>query len=363
MNETISRRSFAAFSVAALAGISIARGADTTPRKRKIKLGIDNFAVRAMKWNARQLVDHAEKLKCDTLFITDFGPFEGKHDDASLGEVRKYAADRGIEVLLGSWSICPTSLSFKKDWGTAEEHLALGLRMAKALGSPAFRVVLGAQPDRATEGGIEARIADMVKVLKSQRSLAIDLGVKVAVENHAGDLQARELVQLIEAAGTDFVGANFDSGNACWTMEDPVAALDLLAPHVLTTSLRDSLLLESANGVTVRWTAMGEGNTDLPALFDILEKRCPGVAANIETISGATREFPIWKEDSWKTFPQARAADLARFVALARKGKPFKLPDERKEIPKDQAEKQDQLDQIERSIRYCRETLGLGLRG
>jgi 3-oxoisoapionate decarboxylase len=363
MNETISRRSFAAFSVAALAGISVARGADTTPRKRKIKLGIDNFAVRAMKWNARQLVDHAEKLKCDTLFITDFGPFEGKHDDASLGEIRKYAADKGIEVLLGSWSICPTSLSFKKDWGTAEEHLALGLRMAKALGSPAFRVVLGAQPDRATVGGIEARIADTVKVLKSQRSLAINLGVKVAVENHAGDMQARELVQLIEAAGTDFVGANFDSGNACWTMEDPVAALDLLAPYVLTTSLRDSLLWESANGVTVRWTAMGEGNTDLPALFDILEKRCPGVAANIETISGATREFPIWKDDFWKTFPQARAGDLARFVALARKGKPFKLPDERKEIPKDQAEKQDQLDQIERSIRYCRDTLGLGLRG
>lgn len=362
MNETISRRSFAAFSVAALAGISIARGADATPRKKKIKLGIDNFAVRAMKWNARQLVDHAEKLKCDTLFITDFGPFEGKHDDASLGEVRKYATDKCVEILLGSWSICPTSLSFKKDWGTAEEHLALGLRMAKALGSPAFRVVLGAQPDRATEGGIEARIADTVKVLKSQRSLAMDLGVKVAVENHAGDMQARELVQLIEAAGTDFVGANFDSGNACWTMEDPVAALDLLAPHVLTTSLRDSLLWESANGVTVRWTAMGEGSTDLPALFDILEKRCPGVAANIETISGATREFPIWKEDFWKTFPQARAGDLARFVALAKKERPFKLPDERKEIPKDQAEKQDQLDQIDRSIRYCRETLGLGLR-
>lgn len=360
--ETFSRRSFVAASATALAGFSLAGSVIAATRKRNIKLGIDNFAVRAMKWNARQLVDHAEKLKCDTLFITDFGPFEGRHDDASLGGLHKYAADKGVEILLGSWSICPTSKSFKNDWGTAEEHLALGLKMAKALGSPAFRVVLGAQADRSSEGGIEARIADTLRVLKSQRALALDVGIKVAVENHAGDMQSRELVQLIEAAGTDFVGANFDSGNACWTLEDPVAALEILAPYVLTTSLRDSMVWESANGVTVAWTAMGEGNTDLNALFDILEKRCPGVAANIETISGATREFSIWKDDFWKTFPQARAADLARFVALARTGKPFQAPESPIGVSKEQAQKDDQLAQIERSIRYCRETLGLGLR-
>ena len=360
--EPLSRRSFVAAAATALAGFSLAPSAIAATRKRNIRLGLDNFAVRAMKWNARQLVDHADKLKCDTLFITDFGPFEGRHDDASLGELRKYAADKGVEILLGSWSICPTSLSFKKDWGSAEEHLALGLRMAKALGSPAFRVVLGAHSDRATERGIESRIADTVKVLKSQRALALDLGVKVAVENHAGDMQSRELVQLIEAAGTDFVGANFDSGNACWTLEDPAAALEILAPYVLTTSLRDSMVWESANGVTVAWTAMGEGNTDLNAFFDIMEKRCPGVAANIETISGATREFPIFKDDFWKTFPQARAADLARFLALAKTGKPLQAPENPAGVSKEQAQKDDQLAQIERSIRYCRDTLGLGRR-
>jgi sugar phosphate isomerase/epimerase len=114
-------------------------------RKRNIRLGYDNFAVRAMKWNARQLVDHADSLRCDSLFITDFGPFVGKLDDASLGELRRYAADKGVKLVLGSWSICPTSKSFKQDWGTAEEHLATGIRMAQALGSPAFRVVLGNQ--------------------------------------------------------------------------------------------------------------------------------------------------------------------------------------------------------------------------
>src|SRR5439155_17894104 len=134
---------------------------------------------------------YAAQLKTDSLFITDFGPFE-KFDDAYLGDIRKMAADKGVQIHLGSWSICPTSKVFKKDWGTAEEHLALGIRMAKALGSPVFRVVLGTREDRKIEGGIEGRIRDTAKVLKSQRTKAMDAGVKVSIENHTGDMEPWE---------------------------------------------------------------------------------------------------------------------------------------------------------------------------
>ncbi|MFM8496110.1 MAG: sugar phosphate isomerase/epimerase, partial [Planctomycetia bacterium] len=109
-----------------------------TERRRGIRLGFDNFAIRALNLDARQLVDHAVALECDSVFITDFGPFRGRFDDAALAAIRADAADKGVGIELGSWSICPTSKTFKPDWGTAEEHLALGIRMAKALGSPAF---------------------------------------------------------------------------------------------------------------------------------------------------------------------------------------------------------------------------------
>ena len=354
------RRGFLAAVVAA--GAASAHAAAPAVRRRGIPLGFDNFAVRALGWNARQLVDHAAKLGCDSLFITDFGPLEGRFDDASLGEIRRYAADRGVAIALGSWSICPTAKRFKKDWGTAEEHLDLGIRMARALGSRAFRVILGGGEDRLAEGGIEPRITDTVKVLRSRRAAALDAGVKIAVENHAGDMQARELLELVEQAGPDFVGVNFDSGNACWTLEDPVAALRILAPHVLTTSLRDTMLWESADGVTAQWTAMGEGCTDLPAFFDLFEKSCPGVVVHIETISGFARELPLFKPEFWQAYPKFRAADMAGFLQLARKGRriePFAAPagGDRKA-----AEQNYQLGEIERSIRHCREVLGLGLR-
>ncbi|MFM8434670.1 MAG: sugar phosphate isomerase/epimerase family protein, partial [Planctomycetia bacterium] len=332
--------------------------------RRGIPLGFDNFAVRAMKWNARQLVDHAVELACDSLFITDFGPLEGRHDDASLGDLRRYAADRGISLALGSWSICPSSTTFKRDWGTAEEHLALGIRMAKALGSPAFRVILGNHADRLTAGGIAARIADTVAVLRAVKPRAVDAGVRIAVENHAGDMQSRELLALVEEAGPDFVGVNFDSGNACWALEDPLAALDRLAPHVVTTSLRDTMLWEAPDGVAVQWTAMGEGCTDLVGFFDLFASRCPGVAVHIETISGFARPFACWQPDFWRAYPDARATDFAAFVALARKGRPidpFRPPAD--DAGRPEAERRFQRDELARSIRHCRDELGLGLRG
>ena len=352
------RRAFLASSMATGATVvaGVVRGAAES--RPPIRLGFDNFALRAMKWNARQLVDHAVAIGCSSVFITDFGPFEGRLDDDSLGDVRRYAADRGVAIVLGSWSICPTSKTFKPDWGTADEHLALGIRMARALGSPAFRVILGNQSDRLTDGGIEARIADTVKVLRPSRSRAVDAGVKIAVENHAGDMQSGELKQLVEQAGPDFVGVNFDSGNACWTLEDPVRALAALAPHVLTTSLRDTMIWQSPEGITMQWTAMGEGCVDFRSFFRLFAERCPGVTVHIETISGFPRTFPIYKEDFWRQFPTARAEDLAAFLALANTGKPippFTPPTEGKA----EAERAYQLAELERSIRFCKDVLGL----
>ncbi len=360
--SALSRREFVgavAATAAALAAPSMAFA--QAPARRNITLGLDNFAVRAMGWKAPQLIDYAAELKTDSLFITDFDALE-KQDDAYLGDLRRKAADKGLQIQLGTWSICPTSKSFRNKWGTAEEHLALGLRMAKALGSPVLRVVLGAGEDRRTEGGIEARIADTVKVCKSQRSRALDSGVKIAVENHAGDMQAWELVTLIEAAGRDYVGANMDSGNATWTMEDPLASLEILGPYVLTTSLRDSAIWESTNGATVQWTAMGDGTIDLKRYFERFAELCPGVPVHIETISGFNRELEYLKPEFWKVWPKAKAADLARFVALARKGKPRDTWKASAGQDRKLAEQAYQKSEIERSLRYCKETLGLGLK-
>ncbi len=332
-----------------------AEGAQATPHA----LGIDNFSVRAMGWKALQLVEYTASLGCDSLFITDFDALES-HDAAYLGKVRAHADARRVKIQLGTWSIDPTSKAFRPKWGTADEHLALGIRMARALGSPVLRVVLGTFEDRLTDGGIDRHIDSVVAVCRAQRSAAVDAGVKIAVENHAGDMHSTELAQLVEAAGKDVVGVNLDSGNALWALEDPLDNLRTLAPYVVTTSLRDSAVWETPTGAAVAWTAMGEGQIDLKAYFAAFRDLCPGVPVHVETISGFNREFPYLTKEFWKAWPKLPAAGFARFLALAKAGTPrapFQPP---AGANRAQAEQAYQRGEIERSIKYCREALNLG---
>lgn len=353
-----SRRHFVKTLALAGAGLPLARqGLSAAAGRKGIKLGIDHFSIRAMNWDASQLIRYAGEQKVDVLFISELKPIKD-FSDGALRDLRKQADDVGVQLYLGSWSICPTSKVFRKDWGTAEEHLRLGIRMAKTLGSPVFRCVLGAREDRRTPGGIEARMADTVQVLKACRSEALDAGIKIAMENHAGDMQSWELVRLIEEAGRDFVGANMDSGNAAWTLEDPMVSLEALGPYAICTSLRDSMIWESEKGARVQWTAMGEGNVDVKAYFERFAELCPGVPVNLETISGFSVEFPYLETSFWEAFPNARAHEFARFVALAKQGR--ELPGHRS--ANDQEEQAYQREELERSLRYCREELGLGVR-
>lgn len=355
------RRTFLQTATLATAAAALSRprllAANATP---KIALGMDNYAVRSLGWKAPQLIEYAASIKCDTLFISDLDAFESL-DDAALLTVRRQADAAGLALYVGSWSICPTSKTFKKNWGTAEEHLRLGIRVAKTLGSPIFRAVLGNMEDRKTEGGIQARIADTVAVLKACRADAMKAGIKIAIENHGGDLHSWECRQLIESAGVDFVGCNIDTGNAAWTLEDPMDVLETLGPVTICSSLRDNMVWATPEGATVQWTACGEGLTDWKTLAARWVQLCPKVPIMIETISGAQRAFPYKQPDFWKYYDK-RPEKLAKFEALAARGHAltaFKAPagPEGKKVSQDF-----QKSEIEKSITYLRTQVGLGLR-
>ena len=166
----------------------------------KSKLGFDNYSIRALGWKAPRLIDYAASLKLDAILLSDPDVYESTAE-SYLKEIKSKADDLRIAIQVGMLSICPGSKLFDSRRGTAEEQLKLIIRIARALGSKVARCVLGHIDDRKSNGGIEGRIAETVKVLKNVRSFALDSGVKIAVENHEGDMQAWELLTLIEEAG------------------------------------------------------------------------------------------------------------------------------------------------------------------
>ena len=81
----------------------------------------------------------------------------------------------------------------------------------------------------------------------------------------------------------------------------------------------------------------------------------------LEIISGGPREFPYLEPDFWNVFPKARAHEFARFVAMAKRGRPPTPPPDRPTGPRSRelAGRQQRYD-LERSVKYSKEVLGLG---
>lgn len=213
---------------------------------------------------------------------------------------------------------------------------------------------------------LEAYIEATVKALKSVRSRALDAEVKLAVENHSGDMQARELKMLIEEAGKDYVAACLDTGNPMWVVEDPMVTLEVLAPYAATTHYRDSVVFEHPRGAAAQWVAMGDGSLDLKALAARHRELCPNAAMQLEIITGRPPQvLPYLEPDFWKAFPNASAAEFARFVALAKNGHPFMasmvMAGRGRPSPDVQeALKQQQRRDLERSLEYCKTALRAG---
>jgi len=326
----------------------------------KLKLGFDNYAIRALGWKARRLIEYAASLGLDSIVLSDADVFESQ-SDRYLREIKARADALGIVIQVGMLSICPGSRLFDPRRGTAQEQLKLTMRIAKTLGSPVARCVLGHVDDRKGKGGIEARIAETVKVLKQVRSHALESGVKIAVENHAGDMQSWELVALIEEAGREFVGATMDSGNATWALEDPLHNLEVIGPYALTTGIRDSALWDTPEGAMLQWTAMGEGLVDWKRYFKRFAELCPNTPVQLEIISGRPIRIPYLEDEFWDAYPKARIREFMKFAALARGGSPRRPFAVRPGKNAKNAEQAFQKAELERSIRYCKDVLKLGL--
>ena len=289
------------------------------------------FSVAVQNWTPFEQMDFAAKWNVKMVHFSEIrflGSADWKValDPANLKRIRARADELNLDVEIGMRSICPTSTLFDAAAGTAEEQLGRMVDAARLMRSPLVRCVLGSQADR--RGGIEKHIDATVRVLRNVRSKVMEAGVKVAIENHAGDMQARELKGLIETAGREYVGACIDSGNAVWTVEDPHVTLETLAPYVETSHVRDSYVFNSPQGTAVQWSRMGEGNVGIDDYVRKYVAQCPGKAVSLEVIvSGTPRMFNYRDPQAWELFKTTPAWEFARFLALCDRGTPRPLPE------------------------------------
>lgn len=348
-----------------LAGMGVAAAMPMAAADRDWPLGINTYCLRFQKWNDRQLIDYCVSQKLDAIFLQDSldpGVMEPRH----WAEVRSWTKEAGLHLETGGGAILPAKA---EDWQRSAETLRKNVRRAAAMGSPIVRALLASDRYGMPPGPVEQHIETTVRVLRAVRSEAMDAGLKIGIENHK-ELQAWQTRELIEAAGKEFVGSYLDTGNPVFVMEDPLTTVEELGPYAVSFHLRDSVIYDHPDGVAVQWVPLGEGTIDFPALVRKAAEILPKVHIYCKPITARPPVvIPVYSDELWsKWFPRARSKDLSRFLSLARKGRPYDKPHLTADVAgvRDrymEALKVQQMEHMDRSLRYCREVLRLGVRG
>ncbi len=328
-------------------------------------MGLNSYCLRALNWSDAQLIDYTASLKLDAIMLQDSLDSE-RANPAHWREVGERVKRAGLHIETGIGAILPKTPA---EFDSITANLRRGIEMAKAMGSPLCRCVLAADRDHLPPGPVDQHIESAVRVLKAVQPQAEAAGVKIALENHK-DLQAWEMREVITGAGKDFTGSLLDTGNPVFVMEDPMTTVEVLGPYALTVHLRDSVVYETARGAAVQWVPLGEGVVDFKRIVARVKEVCPPVYLYIKPITGRPPSvIPYLEPAFWERYPKARAADFARFLALAKAGRPYEghmviedLPGRKTPEPFIAAVQFQQKEHMERGVEYGRKVLDLGVR-
>lgn len=330
-----------------------------------MKLGVDVFSLRFNDWTAFDHLDYAHRIGLEVVMFPD-PDFFASLDDTYLQQVKAHADGLGLELEVGMYSICESSTSFSNKRGTAVEQLSTMLHVAAVLGCKTMRTLLGSNADRRTPTPLTTHVQNTIATLKAVRTQALDLGIKIGIENHAGDLLGRELKALVEEAGPEFVGVCIDSGNPLWMGESPYVTLQHLAPYVVMSHIRDTVVCPHPKGAAVQWVAMGDGTIDIARWSKLYQEQCPATNFTLEIISTLAPKVLNYLEPAyWDIYSELPAAEFAQFVQLVQTGSPYTQPALTSSwanlSPTVRAALAlEQQQQLEKSVTYCREILKIG---
>jgi len=259
-----------------------------------------------------ELFDLVSELGLDGIHLDD-GVLE-RLERPYLQEVGAAAAEQGLYL----------EYNFSRDMGEKgvgyQHDLGQALEIADGLGADVVKMSMDMRRPRPVAASrfhpdVVAQMETVIEDLRRRAPRAEELGLRIAVENHA-DVFSEELLWLLDEVDHPNVGACLDTANALHVTEDPSHAAEMLAPRAFTNHFRDDRINVMLYGFRYEGCAVGDGDLDMKRNYELIRTQSPCRRINIET------DMDVPTDDR----------DEARRI---------------------------EREALERSIRYCRDVLGV----
>ncbi len=278
-----------------------------------MKLGLDSYSYHlafgahadftpTQPMTLARFIDRVAELGLDGLQID---PMHLLHkEEAYLKAIVQQAEKNNLFIEYGAMSLQPEALSTE-------------LEICAKLGSPVLRTFAGF--DRyAKNASITNEMLKAVQHLDRIKSKARALNIKIAVENH-GDFNSDELVSVVQAVNSPWIGICLDLGNAMLTFEDPIQACRKMAPFAMTTHFKDHGVDLTHYGCIVYGTALGDGMIDLKEALHLLKTntQLDRIILEIPCRAGTDEKASLEKEDEMVRRSVAYAREVLKITASA----------------------------------------------
>ena len=262
-----------------------------------------------------QLMDYMVELGLEGLHLDDKA-FDAM-DEAHFSRVRDYAQARNLYLEYNF------ALPSKKYDSSVQHEIEQGIGIARAIGADVAKIGMNlSRPHPVAASRFHPQVMEqlegVVKKLKKAASMAEKSGVKLAVENHT-DAFSQEVVWVLDQVDHPFVGACIDTVNGLHVTENPITAVENLAPRAFTNHFRDNKIVIKPYGFKMAGAAVGEGDLDMQRAYALIQQNPNVNRLNIEL----DLQCPL--------------DNMQQALRIEREA-------------------------LQRSIRYCREVLGIGMK-
>ncbi len=180
-----------------------------------------------------QFLDKAIALDIDGLSLESC--FIPKFDDAYLQSIKNTLDKAGLDRVY-AWGH-PDGLEGGKNQAAYEEMIE-HIEYASRIGAEVMRVVGSSLQFRFEPH--EPQLEKLAFMFSEATKIAEQKGIRLAVENHI-DYNSKEILQLVQSVNSSNFGVNFDTGNFLRVLDDPIQAMEILAPYVFATHIKDLL--------------------------------------------------------------------------------------------------------------------------
>jgi sugar phosphate isomerase/epimerase len=141
--------------------------------------------------------------------------------------------------------------------------------------------------------------------------------VPLAIENHK-DWTAHELASLVKDRSSEYLGVCLDTGNNIALLDDPMDAIETLAPYAISTHFKDMAVEPAPDGFWLSEVPLGEGIVDLSRAVATVQRARPKTRFTLEMITRNPLQVPCLTDKYWATFPDRNGKYLADTLRMVR---------------------------------------------